>query len=111
MSGVLPAVELLVAALALTGAIAALMGSFGLLSLRSFYQRIHAPTMGSTLGAWSLSAATALQLSFVREQVSVHALLVPAFIALTSPVTTIFLMRATTFRRRVAGEDVPPPVG
>ena len=111
MSDVPPVVEVVIAVLALAGAVFALVGSFGLVSLRSFFQRVHAPTLGSTLGTWSLAAATALQLSFLREQVFVHALLVPAFIALTSPVTTIFLMRAATFRRRVAGEDAPSPLG
>jgi multicomponent K+:H+ antiporter subunit G len=104
-------VEALVAALALTGAVAALAGSFGLVSLRSFFQRVHAPTLASTVGTWSLAAATTLQLSFLREQVFVHALLVPVLVALTSPVSTIFLMRAATFRRRVAGEDEPPRLG
>lgn len=111
MSDVPPAVELLVAALALAGAVFALVGSFGLVSLRSFFQRVHAPTLGSTVGTWSLAAATALQLSFLHEQIFIHALLVPAFVALTSPITTIFLMRAATFRRRVAGQDAPPPLG
>jgi multicomponent K+:H+ antiporter subunit G len=111
MSGVPPVVDALIAGLALAGALAALIGSYGLVSLRSFFQRVHAPTLGSTLGTWSLALATALQLSFLREQVFVHALLVPALIALTSPVSTIFLMRAATFRRRVAGQDVPPPIG
>jgi multicomponent K+:H+ antiporter subunit G len=111
MSDVPPAVEVLVAFLALAGAVSALVGSFGLVSLRSFFQRVHAPTLGSTFGAWSLAAATALQLSFLREQVFVHALLIPAFVALTSPITTIFLMRAATFHRRVGGQDAPPPLG
>lgn len=111
MSDLPPVAEVLVAALALAGAVFALAGSFGLASLRSFFQRVHAPTLASTLGTWSLALATALQQSFLREQVFVHALLVPAFVALTSPVTTIFLMRAATFRRRVAGEDAPSPLG
>lgn len=111
MSPAPPVVEALVAVLALAGAVAALVGSLGLVSLRSFFQRVHAPTLGSTVGTWSLAAATALQMSFVEGQVFVHALLIPAFIALTTPVTTIFLMRAAVFRARVAGEDAPPPLG
>lgn len=111
MSDVPPLVELLVALLALAGAVFALVGSFGLVSLRSFFQRVHAPTLGSTLGTWSLAGATALQMTFVGEQLSLHALLVPALVALTSPITTIFLMRAATFRRRVAGQDAPSPLG
>jgi multicomponent K+:H+ antiporter subunit G len=40
----------------------------------------------------------------------VHALLISVFVALTAPVTTIFLMRAALFRGRIAGRDAPPPV-
>jgi multicomponent K+:H+ antiporter subunit G len=111
MSQLPTVVEALVAVLSLTGAVAALVGSVGLVSLRSFFQRVHAPALVSTLGTWSLAAATTLQLSFLREQVFVHALLVPALMALTSPVSTIFLMRAATFRRRVAGQDEAPRPG
>jgi multicomponent K+:H+ antiporter subunit G len=111
MSELPPVVEVLIALLALAGALAALVGSVGIVSLRSFFQRLHAPTLGSTLGTWSITLATALQLSFLRDRVFVHALLVPVFVALTRPVTTIFLMRAATFRRRVAGQEAPPPLG
>jgi multicomponent K+:H+ antiporter subunit G len=39
-----------------------------------------------------------------------HALLIAVFIAVTVPITTIFLMRAALFRARRAGRDVPPSV-
>jgi multicomponent K+:H+ antiporter subunit G len=103
-------VELATAALVVTGAVAALVGSFGLVRLRSFFRRVHAPTLGSTLGVWSLTLATGLQVSFLRGQPFVHALLIAIFLALTAPVTTIFLMRAALFRRRIAGKGAPGPV-
>jgi multicomponent K+:H+ antiporter subunit G len=103
-------VDALTAVLVLTGALAALAGSFGLVRLRTFYQRVHPPALASTLGTWALALATAVQLSFVGEQPFVHALLVAIFIALTAPVTTIFLMRAALFRDRVAGKDAPAPL-
>jgi multicomponent K+:H+ antiporter subunit G len=87
------------------GGRAARLGSLGLVTLRSFFQRVHAPTTASTLGTWSLALATALQASFLRDGVFAHALLVPAFVALTAPVTTIFLMRAAVFRRRVTARE------
>jgi multicomponent K+:H+ antiporter subunit G len=40
----------------------------------------------------------------------VHALLIALFIALTAPITTVFLMRAALFRERLAGKAVPPTV-
>jgi multicomponent K+:H+ antiporter subunit G len=109
MTAVPPLVEAVVAVLALLGALAALAGSYGLASLPSFLQRVHAPTLGTTAGTWLLALALALELSFARQQLSLHALLVPVFSALTAPVTTIFLMRAAVFRARLAGaQDVPP---
>lgn len=101
MTGVPPAVDALVAVLALAGAVAALLGSLGLVTLRTFFQRVHAPTTASTLGTWMLALATTLQVSFLEGRVFAHALLVPVLVSLTAPVTTIFLMRAAMFRRRV----------
>jgi multicomponent K+:H+ antiporter subunit G len=92
------------------GALAALVGAIGLVRLRSFFQRVHAPTLGATAGTWALAMATALQFSFLREQVFVHALLIPFFLVVTTPITTVFLMRAGLFRSRQAQKDVPPSV-
>jgi len=103
-------VDVLTAVLVVTGALLALVGAFGLLRLPSFYQRIHTPTLGTTGATWLLTLATALQFSFVREQFFVHALLIALFIALTAPITTVFLMRAALFRDRLAGRDVPASV-
>ena len=43
---------MLIALLVVLGATLALIGSIGLLRLRSFYERVHAPTLGTTLGLW-----------------------------------------------------------
>lgn len=94
-------VDVLSGVLVLVGAFTTLVGSFGLARLRSFFQRMHAPTLGATVGVWSISLATALQFSFVRGQVYVHALLIALFAVVTFPITTIFLMRAGVFRVRV----------
>lgn len=102
-------VDALTALLVVVGALAALLGSLGVLSLKSFFQRVHAPTMGATLGTWGFTLATAVQISFERGQFYLHALLIAVFIALTAPVTTIFLMRAAVFRGRMRGEEIPVP--
>jgi multicomponent K+:H+ antiporter subunit G len=95
-------VDALTAVLLVLGGLAALIGALGLLRLGSFWQRVHAPTLGATLGTWCFALATAAQVSFARGQPFVHALLIPLFIALTAPISTIFLTRATIFRERVA---------
>ena len=103
-------VDVLTALLVGLGGLLALAGSLGLLRLPSFYQRIHTPTLGTTGATWLLTLATALQFSFVREQFFVHALLIGIFLSLTTPITTVFLMRAALFRVRLAGQDVPATV-
>lgn len=102
-------VDALTALLVVVGALAALIGSFGVLRLKSFFQRVHAPTLGATLGTWGFALATAVQVSFERGQLYLHALLIAVFIALTAPVTTVFLMRAAVFRGRIRGEEIPVP--
>lgn len=56
--------EITVAALVLSGALVALLGSFGLLRLRSFFERIHAPAIIATLGCWCVMYGALLYFSF-----------------------------------------------
>lgn len=101
--------EVLVAALLLLGAAIALLGSSGLLRLPSFFERVHAPAMISTLGCWCILAAAMLYFSITSGAVAWHMLLIAIFLAITVPITTIFLMRAGLFRARQARrKDVPP---
>lgn len=101
--------EWLTALLVLVGAAFAAIGSFGLVRLPTFFHRIHAPTLGATLGVWAMSLATILYFSVQSSQLFLHAVLIAFFVALTAPVTTIFLMRAALFRERQKGGEVPPP--
>ena len=41
-------------------------------------------------------------------ELALHALLIAAFVSITVPVCTIFLMRAALFRARQANDNVPP---
>lgn len=100
--------EITVAVLVLSGALVALLGSFGLLRLRNFFERIHAPAIIATLGCWCVMYGALLYFSFRGQGLAVHLLLIAAFIAVTVPITTIFLMRASLFRARQLGKNVPP---
>ena len=94
-------VDALAAAFVIVGGLAALIGSFGVLRLGTFFQRVHAPTLGATLGTWSVVLASIAQGSFARGQPSVHAVVIALCIAVTAPITTIFLLRAAIFRDRL----------
>lgn len=90
------------------GGLLALVGSLGLLRLDSFYARMHAPTMGNTLGAGCVLAASMLMSSALAGRPVIHELLITLFILLTSPVTAMLLMRAAIFRDRTQDRNAPP---
>ena len=102
--------EVLIAAFVLGGAIIALLGSIGLMRLKSYFERVHAPSIIATMGCWLIMWATFVFFSVTGEGFALHALLIAIFIAVTVPITTIFLMCAALFRARRAGRDVPPSV-
>lgn len=91
----LPAALLLVC-----GGLFALLGAFGLFRLEPFYARIHAPTLGASLGTFCVLLASMLVSSALVSRPVIHEVLIIVFILMTSPVTTMLLMRAAIFRSR-----------
>lgn len=102
--------EIVTAVFVVAGAAFAATGSLGLVRMPTFFRRIHAPTLGATLGVWCMTIATIVYFSVQGGNLFLHAVLITLFIALTAPVTTIFLMRAALFRERQKGGGVPPPL-
>ncbi len=99
----------LTALLLVLGATLALIGSVGLLRLASFYDRIHAPTLGTTLGIGSVLIASMLFFSVLQIRPVLHELLIAMFMVVTTPITLMLLARAALYRdRREGNEDVPP---
>lgn len=109
-AGDLPAwAALLTALLVLIGAAVTLIGSLGLLRLGNFYARVHAPTLGTTLGMASILIGSALFFSVLETRPVVHEILIAVFITLTTPVTLMLLVRAALYRDRTEdSRDVPP---
>ena len=108
-AGDLPAwAALLTALCVLAGAAVTLIGSLGLLRLGTFYARVHAPTLGTTLGMASILAGSALCFSVLEARPVVHEILIAVFVTLTTPVTLMLLGRAALYRDRTEGnKDVP----
>lgn len=100
--------QVLVAALVLGGALIALLGSLGLLRLKSYFERVHSPSIVATMGCWLIMHATWIYFSVSGQGFAMHAFLIAVFVAVTVPITTIFLMRAALFRSRRTGDPVPP---
>lgn len=104
-------VEVLTAVLLVLSSLFALIGAFGLLAMKDFFQRMHPPALASTLGAWCVALASIVYFSAMKEAPVLHAWLIPILLAITVPVTTLLLARTGLFRKRMAGDgDVPPEV-
>jgi multicomponent K+:H+ antiporter subunit G len=91
----LPAALLLVA-----GGLLALIGSLGLLRMPDFYARLHAPTLGTTLGTGCVLLASMLVTSALLHRPVIHEILIAVFMVLSAPVTAMLLIRAAVARRK-----------
>ena len=105
-----PLSEIVVAVLLLCSGGLALIAALGLWRLPDFFLRMHAPALVSTVGAWSVSLASVLHFSAREGGLALHVWLVAMLLSITTPVTTIVLARAALFRRRQAGDALPPPL-
>lgn len=107
-------VALAVGALVFAGALLACIGSAGLLRLTTFYRRVHAPTLGTTLGMYLLLAGTIVFFWVGEGRPALHVILIGACVTVTTPISLMLLARAALERdRREGAEGVPraePPV-
>ena len=94
---------LLVSLLLLLGTGLSLTGSLGLLRLGNFYQRVHAPTLGATLGAGCVLFASMIFFSVLQTRPIVHEVLIAVFVTVTTPVSLMILARAAVHRDRSEG--------
>ena len=99
-AGVSTLATILTAVLLVAGAAITLIGTIGLLRLRTFYDRVHAPTLGTTLGTVCIALASMIYFSALETRPVVHEILIVVFIFLTMPVTLIILVRAALLRDR-----------
>lgn len=86
--------ENIAALLLLAGAFFALVGSYGMVRLEDFFQRVHAPTKATTLGVGCTVLASALYFSVQTGSPSLHELLIVLFLFITAPVSAHTLTRA-----------------
>lgn len=93
-----------VSVLLLLGAGLALIGSIGLLRLGTFYERVHAPTLGTSLGIGSVLLASMLFFTVIQGRPVLHEILIGIFMVITTPVTLMLLARAALQREIREGE-------
>lgn len=106
-----PWLSVLVALLLILGSSLALLGAFGLVRLRDFYDRLHAPTLGTSWGSAGILLASLLSWSWVQDRVFLHELVIGLFILLTTPVTLMLLGRAALHRDGMEGNKSVPQSG
>ncbi|HSW26619.1 MAG TPA: monovalent cation/H(+) antiporter subunit G [Burkholderiaceae bacterium] len=104
-------IDIVVAVLLLASGCLALTAALGLWRLPDFFLRMHAPALASTLGAWLVTLGSIAHFSAREHSLALHVWLIIILLSITTPVTTVVLARAALFRRRQAGDALPPPLG
>ncbi|KQO09165.1 Na+/H+ antiporter subunit G [Sphingomonas sp. Leaf242] len=99
----------LVVGLILLGAAFLLIGSWGLVRLPSTMERLHGPTMATTLGVGSLVLASMLRTRLQTGTWSMHELLIMLFLFITTPVSANMIAKVHLHRQRMA--DIIEPAG
>ncbi|MDR0182072.1 Na+/H+ antiporter subunit G [Lysobacter arvi] len=102
-------VELVVALLLVCSGVFVVIAATGFLRFPGFFLRMHPPALTYTLGSWCVALAGAAYFSTLEGRLALHPLLIPLFLAITVPVTTLLLARVALFRRRRAGTPDTPP--
>lgn len=101
-------VVIAVSVLLVLGSFLTLLGAIGLLRLPTFYERIHAPTLGTSWGVGAIMLASILYFSIVGSRAVFHEILIGIFVTLTTPITLILLARAALHRDRTDGDPSVP---
>jgi multicomponent K+:H+ antiporter subunit G len=99
----------LVAVLLVVGAGLAAIGSIGLLRLGTFYERVHAPTLGATLGIGLTLIASMLCFSVLDSRPVLHELLIAGVMVMATPIAFTLLARAALYRDGGEEKVAPPP--
>jgi multicomponent K+:H+ antiporter subunit G len=100
---------LLTSTLVLLGAALTLVGALGTLRFGSFFERVHAPTLGTSWGTGAIVLASIICFSALGSRSIVHEVLIGVFITITTPVTLVLLARASLYRERAEGNSSVPP--
>ncbi|HEY0276003.1 MAG TPA: monovalent cation/H(+) antiporter subunit G [Paenirhodobacter sp.] len=97
------------AGLLVIGSTLILLGASGLVRLRTFYQRMHAPSLITSWGTGAIVLASVLFYSGLAGKPVLHDIILGAFIMITTPITMLLLGRAAVQRDQADGlADVPP---
>ncbi len=95
--------------LLVVGAFLTLVGAIGFLKMGTFYERIHAPTLGTSGGIGAIMVASMIFFSTSTHSLVIHELLIGIFVTVTTPITFMLLARAALHRDRAEQNGNVPP--
>lgn len=96
----------------LMGAGLSLIGTFGLVRLEEFYDRLHAPTLATSWGAGGMVMGSMIIFTAAAARPVLHEILIGVFVTVTTPITLMMLGRAALYRdRSELNPGVPPAIG
>lgn len=101
-------IALPVAALVIFGSTLTFIGALGMLRMPSFYDRIHAPTLGTSWGTAGMLLGSMILFSWVGGRPVLHEFVVGVLVMVTTPVTLMMLGRAALHRDRGEGAEGVP---
>ncbi|MBD9385800.1 cation:proton antiporter [Rhizobium sp. CG4] len=84
----------------LLGSSLALIGTIGFAQLNSFYERLHAPTLGTSWGTGGIVMASIIYFSVSEGRFAFHEIFIGIFMTVTTPVSLMLLGRAALYRDR-----------
>lgn len=84
----------------LLGALLTLIGVLGLVRLPTFYERIHAPTLGTSWGVGGMVLGSMILFTAASARPVLHEILIGIFVTITTPITLMMLGRAAYYRDR-----------
>jgi len=99
---------IVISAFMLLGSFLTLVGTIGLMRLRSFYDRIHAPTLGTSWGTGGVVMASMILFTWLQGRPVIHEILIGIFVTVTTPVTLMLLGRAALYRDWAEGKEDSP---
>ena len=89
---------IVISVLVVVGSGLALVGAVGLVRLSSFFDRIHAPTLGTSWGTAGVMLGSALLFTLTGDRLVIHEIVIGALMMTTTPVTLMILGRAALSR-------------
>lgn len=89
-----------VAFFVLLGSGLTLIGTIGFARLNSFYERLHAPTLGTSWGTGGMVMASIIYFTVSGDRYAMHEIFIGIFMTVTTPVSLMLLGRAALYRDR-----------